>query len=124
MRPCVAAISVWRLSTLSTARRRRPLPSFISLMTREFASREPWTVVYADSEDTEGGNRTADKVFDLQESTYWQTAAGVPFPHAVVIDLGATHTLSGLQYLPRMESAAPASIGNFRIYVKETDFNF
>ena len=87
-------------------------------------SREPWTVVYADSEDTEGGNRTADKVFDLQESTYWQTAAGVPFPHAVVIDLGATHTLSGLQYLPRMESAAPASIGNFRIYVKETDFNF
>lgn len=85
-------------------------------------SREPWTVVYADSEDTEGGNRTADKVFDLQESTYWQTAAGVPFPHAVVIDLGATHTLSGLQYLPRMESAAPASIGNFRIYVKETDF--
>ena len=87
-------------------------------------SREPWTVVYADSEDTEGGNRTADKVFDLQESTYWQTAAGFPFPHAVVIDLGATHTLSGLQYLPRMESAAPASIGNFRIYVKETDFNF
>ena len=87
-------------------------------------SREPWTVVYADSEDTEGGNRTADKVFDLQESTYWQTAAGVPFPHAVVIDLGATHTLSGLQYLPRMESAAPASIVNFRIYVKETDFNF
>ena len=87
-------------------------------------SREPWTVVYADSEDTEGGNRTADKVFDLQESTYWQTAAGVPFPHAVVIDLGATHTLSGLQYLPRMESAAPASIGNFRIYVKQTDFNF
>ena len=87
-------------------------------------SREPWTVVYADSEDTEGGNRTADKVFDLQESTYWQTAAGVPFPHAVVIDLGATHTLSGLQYLPRMESAAPASIGNFRIYVKETYFNF
>lgn len=87
-------------------------------------SREPWTVVYADSEDTEGGNRTADKVFDLQESTYWQTAAGVPFPHAVVIDLGAMHTLSGLQYLPRMESAAPASIGNFRIYVKETDFNF
>lgn len=87
-------------------------------------SREPWTVVYADSEDTEGGNRTADKVFDLQESTFWQTAAGVPFPHAVVIDLGATHTLSGLQYLPRMESAAPASIGNFRIYVKETDFNF
>ena len=87
-------------------------------------SREPWTVVYADSEDTEGGNRTADKVFDLQESTYWQTAAGVPFPHAVVIDLGATHTLSGLQYLPRMESAAPASIRNFRIYVKETDFNF
>ena len=36
-------------------------------------SREPWTIRYADSEDVAGGNYMADKVFDLQESTYWQT---------------------------------------------------
>lgn len=80
-------------------------------------SREPWKVTYADSEDVDA-NRTADKTFDLQESTYWQTAAGVPFPHAMVIDLGATHHISGLQYLPRMEADVPGAINNFRIYVR------
>ena len=29
-------------------------------------SRESWKVIYADSEETEKGNYTADKVFDLQ----------------------------------------------------------
>lgn len=80
-------------------------------------SREPWKVTYADSEDVDA-NRTADKTFDLQESTYWQTASGVPFPHAMVIDLGATHHISGLQYLPRMEADVPGAINNFRIYVR------
>ena len=80
-------------------------------------SREPWKVTYADSEDVDA-NRTADKTFDLQESTYWQTAAGVPFPHAMVIDLGTTHHISGLQYLPRMEADVPGAINNFRIYVR------
>lgn len=88
----------------------------------ERISREPWRVAYADSEDTQGVNRSADKIFDLQESTYWQTAPGARFPHSVVIDLGGTHTLSGLQYLPRMEAGAPASVRKFRIYIKDTPF--
>lgn len=82
-------------------------------------SREPWTVVYADSEDA-AANRTADKSFDLQESTYWQTAAGTPFPHAVVIDLGSAQTLSGIEYLPRMEAGATASIRRYRLYLSAT----
>ena len=36
-------------------------------------SRENWKIVYADSEETRSGNRTADKIYDLQESTFWQT---------------------------------------------------
>lgn len=36
-------------------------------------SREPWIVKYADSEDVAHVNRSADKTFDLQESTYWST---------------------------------------------------
>ena len=68
----------------------------------ERLSREPWTVTYADSENTDGVNRSADKTFDLQESTYWQTVAGVPFPHAIVIDLGSIRNISGFQCLPRM----------------------
>lgn len=90
----------------------------------ERLSREPWTVIYADSEDTEGVNRSADKTFDLQESTYWQTAPGVKFPHTVVIDLGSSRNLSGFQYLPRMEAEVPGAIKNYKIYVKETPFKY
>lgn len=90
----------------------------------ERLSREPWTVIYADNEDTEGVNRSADKTFDLQESTYWQTAPGVKFPHTVVIDLGSSRNLSGFQYLPRMEAEVPGAIKNYKIYVKETPFKY
>lgn len=89
----------------------------------ERLSREPWTAVYADSEDVADGNRSADKVFDLQESTSWTTVAGVPFPHAIVIDLGGERNISGLQYLPRMESDAPGAIRNFRLYVSPVPFS-
>ena len=90
----------------------------------ERLSREPWTVMYADSEDTQGVNRSADKTFDLQESTYWQTAPGAGFPHSVVIDLGAAHNVAGFQYLPRMEAEVPGAIKNFKIFVKDNPFKY
>ncbi len=90
----------------------------------ERLSREHWTVMYADSENTQGVNRSADKTFDLQESTYWQTAPGAPFPHAVVIDLGDSYSVGGFQYLPRTQAEAPGGIENSRIYVGETPFKY
>lgn len=79
-------------------------------------SREPWTVKYADSEN-EVGNHTGDKVFDLQESTYWQTQWGTDFPHLLVIDLGSKQTVTALDYLPRAEQGAPGSVKHLRVYV-------
>ena len=79
-------------------------------------SREPWTTKYADSEE-ENGNHTGDKVYDLQESTYWQTEKGASAPHLLVIDLGSVQTVSALEYLPRAEQGAPGSIKNFKIYL-------
>ena len=80
-------------------------------------SREPWTVKYADSEDVSGGNYMADKVFDLQESTYWQTDRRAKFPHVVVIDLGSEQTVTAVEYLPRAEQGAPAGLKDYRVYV-------
>ena len=80
-------------------------------------SRESWTVKYADSEDIRRGNFTGDKVFDLQESTYWRTAKGFALPHILVIDLGAPQVISALDYLPRVEAGAPGSIKDFKIFV-------
>ena len=85
-------------------------------------SREPWQVAYCDDEDIESGNKTADKIFDLQESTYWSTNRGVQFPHYLIIDLGQDQTFTGFQYLPRVEAGAPESIRQYRIYVKSSLF--
>jgi len=79
-------------------------------------SREPWTCKYANSEE-ENGNHTGDKVFDLQESTYWQTEKGAALPHLLVIDLGSDQTVTALEYLPRAEQGAPGSIGRFKVYL-------
>ena len=87
-------------------------------------SREPWQIAYADDEDVTSGNKNADKIFDLQESTYWSTNRGVQFPHTVIIDMGQDKTMSGFQYLPRMEEGAPESIKDYRIYVKSDSFKF
>ena len=73
-------------------------------------SREPWKTKYANSED-EGGNHLGDKVFDLQESTYWQTEKGASAPHLLVIDLGSEQSVKALEYLPRAEQGAPGSVG-------------
>ena len=79
-------------------------------------SREPWKTKYASSED-EGGNRLGDKVFDLQESTYWQTEKGASMPHLLVIDLGSEQTIKALEYLPRAEQGAPGSVKDYKIYL-------
>ena len=79
-------------------------------------SREPWTCKYANSEE-ENGNHTGDKVFDLQESTYWQTEKSAAAPHLLVIDLGSVQTVTALEYLPRAEQSAPGSIKDYKIYL-------
>lgn len=81
-------------------------------------SREQWRVVDVDSEDIASANHSAEKTFDLQESTYWSSEPGKQFPHRIVIDLGADYDISAIEYLPRMEEGAPHSIKDYKIYLK------
>lgn len=87
-------------------------------------SRENWKIVYADSEETRSGNRTADKIFDLQESTFWQTVDNTAYPHQVVIDLGKEYNVTGFRMLPRAEKGAPGLVKDYSIYVKKNDFKY
>lgn len=87
-------------------------------------SRENWKIVYADSEETRSGNRTADKVFDLQESTFWQTVDNTAYPHQIVIDLGKEYNVTGFRMLPRAEAGAPGLIKDYKVYVKKSDFAY
>ena len=86
----------------------------------ERISREPWTVTYADSEEVSEGNHSADKIFDLQESTCWSTGRSAAYPHHIVIDLGSVRNIGGIQYLPRMESDVPGAVRDFRFYIRES----
>lgn len=84
-----------------------------------------WTVVYADSEEINLTNNAADKIFDLQESTFWQTSSTSkkkPYPHQIVIDLGESLSLKAFKYLPRADKKTQGMIKDFRILVKETPF--
>ena len=86
--------------------------------------RANWSIRYADSEETRSGNRTADKVFDLQESTFWQTVNNRTFPHHVVIDLGKEYRISGFRMLPRAETGTPGLVKAYNVYVKSSDFKY
>ena len=78
--------------------------------------RNNWVAYYADSEK---GNSTLDKMFDLQESTYWQTEKGANFPHLCIVDMGKEVTVSAFEYLPRAEEGAPGSVKSFKIFIKQ-----
>ena len=78
--------------------------------------RNNWVAFYADSEK---GNSTLEKMFDLQESTYWQTEKGANFPHLGIVDMGKEVTISAFEYLPRAEQGAPGSVKAFKLYVKK-----
>jgi beta-galactosidase len=80
-------------------------------------SREDWTVKYVSSEDISVGNKTADKVYDLQESTYWSSSADKTLPQVLVIDMGECLELRGIEYLPRAEKGAPGSLKSGVVYV-------
>lgn len=84
--------------------------------------RQRWQIVYANSESTNWGNFTADKIYDLQESTYWHTKDGDKYPHQFVIDVQDEVSISGFRYLPRAEDGFPGMIKTYRMYVKSLPF--
>lgn len=86
-----------------------------------------WKVVYADSEEITAANNAADKVYDQQESTFWQSQAvgGNPkHPHQVVIDLGEIVEITGLKYLPRSDKSQSGMVKDYRIFLKKDVFRF
>ena len=84
-----------------------------------------WRIVYADSEEITSANHAADKLFDLQESTFWQsqsTGAKPGYPHQVVIDLGEQTSLSGFRYLPRSDGKKEGNIKDYSVYFRSEPF--
>lgn len=86
----------------------------------QYLPRENWKVVSIDSEDRNGGNHTADKIFDLQESTYWSSLKEDTLPHHIIVDLGKKESISGLKYLPRVENGNPGALKKIRVFIEDS----
>jgi signal transduction histidine kinase len=84
-------------------------------------NRRDWKIVYADSEEQEREDGSAENVLDGKPETYWHTqwSSGSPnHPHHLVLDLGKTCTVAGARYLPRPGTGMVGGrIKNYRMYV-------
>ena len=80
--------------------------------------RTNWHAMYVSSETLQG-NHTADKAFDLQESTHWQAlpAGEEAAPTMLVIDLGEETTIGGLEYMPQMGNKSAGCVRECEVYV-------
>ncbi|HEX9151807.1 MAG TPA: discoidin domain-containing protein, partial [Flavobacterium sp.] len=84
-----------------------------------------WKIVYASSEEVTSGNYTADKIFDQQESTFWQTQSvglKIAHPHQIVIDLGQVESIKGFRYLHRFDNKTEGMIKDYKVFIKLDPF--
>lgn len=76
-----------------------------------------WTLV---SVDSEASGYNGARAFDGSPSTMWHTqfvGSNPATPHEIVINLGASHSVSGFRYLPRQDGATQGNIKGYEFYV-------
>nr|1EUT_A Chain A, SIALIDASE [Micromonospora viridifaciens]1EUU_A Chain A, SIALIDASE [Micromonospora viridifaciens] len=77
------------------------------------------SIADVDSEETAREDGRASNVIDGNPSTFWHTEwsrADAPgYPHRISLDLGGTHTISGLQYT-RRQNSANEQVADYEIY--------
>ena len=81
--------------------------------------RTGWVITASDQETVKENGRVT-RLLDGSTSTIWHSQYSptvVGFPHWVRIDLGKTHELSGLRYLPRQGTKRGGTIGRYTIAV-------
>jgi len=89
-------------------------------------SKAGWSVT-ADSQETSCYNGAAANAIDGNPSTMWVTQfcpGSVPGPHEIRINLGVSHWLSALQYLPRQDGCSYGWIKQYEIYVSSDGVNW
>jgi hypothetical protein len=86
-----------------------------------------WTLVSADSEETAGEDGHATNAFDGSASTFWHTqwqGAQPALPHEIVIDLGASYSLTGMRYTPRNDGNQNGMVDGYEFYVSDSSADF
>jgi arylsulfatase A-like enzyme len=82
-------------------------------------SKDTWKLVRVSSESAFNG-KTGDKAFDGDAGTWWHSEwrdRKADHPHEIVIDLSATHEITGLRYLPRQDGGINGTIVEYEFFV-------
>ncbi|MBK7979296.1 MAG: discoidin domain-containing protein [Ignavibacteriae bacterium] len=85
-------------------------------------TKENWSIIYFDSEETSGEDGAAANAIDGDENTFWHTewSGSTPAqPHEIQIDLGNSYNLKGMKYLPRQDGGTNGTIKEYNFYVSK-----
>lgn len=81
--------------------------------------REDWRVLYVTGSELTG-NHTPDKLYDQQESTWWQAlSSDRPGPQLIVLDLGCPYRVCALDLLPRQTLSSLGHPRRYRVYGRQ-----
>ena len=93
----------------------------------DVTSAQPWSLKYADSEETARQDGAAVNAFDDDPTTLWHTAwstSAPSCPHEIQLNLGATQTINGIRYLPRQDGGVNGTIAKYEVYVSNDGINW
>ncbi|HZU22420.1 MAG TPA: discoidin domain-containing protein, partial [Terriglobales bacterium] len=85
-----------------------------------------WRLMYADSQEKQCENGAAANAIDGNPATLWVTSycPNSPMPHEIQVDLGATYSISGFQYLPRQDGGVNGDIRGYKFFVSLDGVNW
>ena len=90
-------------------------------------SQTGWSLLSVDSQETACYNGAATNAYDGNTATLWHTqfCGSTPTtPHQISIYLGASHSLTAFQYLPRQDGSACGWIKDYAFYVSNDGVNW
>ncbi len=90
-------------------------------------SQSGWSLISADSQETQAEDGKATNAFDGSTSTFWHTqytGSAPAHPHEIQIDLGATYGLDGFQYVARQDNNTHGMVANYQFYVSTDKTNW
>ncbi len=97
----------------------RPWDGFAAA--RHTLDRDGWQMLSCSSEETQSEKASAALAIDGQPDTFWHTQYNgepKPYPHELVVDLGAPRTLTGFTYLPR-KGRGNGTIADYTFQISE-----
>ena len=104
-----------------------PIEDISSCPTTDAISKDGWSLLYVDSEETAGEDGAATNAFDGDTATFWHTQwwGGSPrHPHEIQIDLGEDYSIDGFGYLPREGGSLNGTIDEYEFYVSTDGSNW